>query len=245
MSPNLGPKLYQILSYPDRWKTFVNVGEGITYICIPRSKRVRNRFRGVLWSFSLFSAINFFQNFRQDFSRFLHIWPIFGVSENRKNVKNLDQEEPDPRSEFRAWERFIDTLSGKKGFFFMTFKKKIFDHLRLDMVIKIMKFFGMGRWPKKVEISKRKIVSAKFLLLWDLLTKGVSSSKRSESLSLFVFEKKAKVHRPVYYLPCCNIICERLYSFVMWSLGISAISSCTKFSRIASVHCYNKTYKKI
>ena len=37
-----------------------------------------------------------------DFSRFFHVWPIFGVGENEKNVKNLDHEEPDPRSEFRA-----------------------------------------------------------------------------------------------------------------------------------------------
>ena len=37
--------------------------------------------------FFLVSAINFFQNFRHDFSRFLHIWPIFRVGENGKNVK--------------------------------------------------------------------------------------------------------------------------------------------------------------
>ena len=153
MSPNLGPKFYQILSYPDRWKACVNVGELITDICIPkhkwRSKCVRNRFRGVLWTFSLFSAINFFQNFRHDFSRFLHIWPIFRVGKNGKNVKNLDQEEPDPGSEFRAWERFIEPLSGKKGFFFMTFMKKIFDHLPLDLVNKIVNRQRMGRWAKK------------------------------------------------------------------------------------------------
>ena len=38
-----------------------------------------------------------------DFSaRFLHIWLIFKVGENGKNVKNLDHEKPDPRTEFRA-----------------------------------------------------------------------------------------------------------------------------------------------
>ena len=64
-------------------------------------------------------------------------------------MKNLDHEEPDPRSEFRARERFVEPLSDKKGFFIMTFMKKIFDHLSLDMVIKIVKFFGRGRGPKK------------------------------------------------------------------------------------------------
>ena len=47
-------------------------------------------------------SIDFFQIFRHDYSRFLHIWLIFRVGENGKNVKNLDHEEPDPRSEFRA-----------------------------------------------------------------------------------------------------------------------------------------------
>ena len=99
--------------------------------------------------FSLFSATNFFQNFRHDFSRFLHIWPIFRVGENGKNVKNLDHEEPDLRSEFRAWERFIEALSGKKGFLLMTFMKKIFDHLSIDMVKKIVNRPKRGRWTKK------------------------------------------------------------------------------------------------
>ena len=63
---------------------------------------VRKRLGGVLGSFSLFLAINFFQIFRHDFSRFLHIWSIFRVGENGKNLKNLDHEKPDPRSEFRA-----------------------------------------------------------------------------------------------------------------------------------------------
>ena len=111
--------------------------------------RLRNRLGGVLDSFSLFSEINFFQIFRHDFSRFLHIWPIFRVGENGKNLKNLDHEEPDPRSEFRAWERFIEALSGKKGFLFMTLMKKIFDHLRLDMVKKIVNRPRRGRWTKK------------------------------------------------------------------------------------------------
>ena len=111
--------------------------------------RLRNRLGGVLNSFSLFSEINFFQIFRHKFSRFLHVWPIFKVGENGKNVKNLDHEKPDPRSEFRAWERFVEPLSGKKGFLFMTFMKKIFDHLRLDMVKKIVNLFGRGRWTEK------------------------------------------------------------------------------------------------
>ena len=60
-------------------------------------------------------------------------------------MKNLDHEEPDPRSEFRALERFIEALSGKKGFLFMTLMKKIFDHLRLDMVNKIVNRPRRGR----------------------------------------------------------------------------------------------------
>ena len=106
MSRNLGSKFYQILSYPDRWKKCVKEGEGITDIYIMKhnvsGRGVRNRLGGVLDSFSLFSGINFFQIFRHDFSRFLHIWPIFSVGENGKNAKNLDHEKPDPRSEFRA-----------------------------------------------------------------------------------------------------------------------------------------------
>ena len=158
MSPNLGPKLYQILSYPDRWKKCVKVGEGVTNIYIQkhdwRWKRARKCFGAVLGCFSLFSAINFFQNFRQDFSRFLHIWPIFKVGENGKNVKNLDHEKPDPWSEFRAWKRFIEALSGKKGFLFKTFMKKIFDHLSFDMVKKIVNRPRWGRWAKKSGVLK-------------------------------------------------------------------------------------------
>ena len=93
----------------------------------------------------MFSGIDFFQNFRHDFSTFLHIWLIFRDGENGKNVKNLDHEESDLRSEFRAWERFIEALSGKKGILFMTFMKKIFDHLSIDMVKKIVNRPKRGR----------------------------------------------------------------------------------------------------
>ena len=71
------------------------------------------------------------------------------LGENGKNAKNLDHEKSYPRSEFKRWERFIDALSGKKGFLFMTFMKKIFDHLRLDMVNKIVNRPRRGRWTKK------------------------------------------------------------------------------------------------
>ena len=85
------------------------------------------KFWAQIRTFPLFSVINFFQNFRHDFSRFLHVWLIFRTGENRKNVKNLDHEEPDPRSEFKACERCTEALSGKKGFLCMILMKKIFE----------------------------------------------------------------------------------------------------------------------
>ena len=63
---------------------------------------MRKRSGGVLDLFSLFLEINIFQIFQQDFSRFLHNWLILKVGENTKSVKNLDDQEPDPRSEFEC-----------------------------------------------------------------------------------------------------------------------------------------------
>ena len=145
-----------VWNWVEGWQTFAFWS---TIEAHKESKTVSEGFGGV---FPCFRGSTFFQNFRHDFSRFLHIWPIFRVGENGKNVKNLDHEKPDPRYEFKAWERFIEALSGKKGFFFMTFMKKIFDHLGLDMVKKIVKFFGRGRWAKKSGDLKEENSFSKF-----------------------------------------------------------------------------------
>ena len=146
-----------VWNWVEGWQTFAFWS---TIEAHKESKTVSEGFGGVL---SLFSATNFFQNFRHDFSRFLHIWPIFRVGENGKNLKNLDHEEPDPRSEFRAWERFIEALSGKKGFLFMTLMKKIFDHLRLDVRVVISKWALRIR-NKKFDVREKldKLVSPPF-----------------------------------------------------------------------------------
>ena len=67
-----------------------------------KRKRGKKPFgRGFGVSFLVFGD-QLFSDFLTRFSRFLQIWPIFRVGENGKNVKNLDQKKPDPRSEFRA-----------------------------------------------------------------------------------------------------------------------------------------------
>ena len=66
------------------------------------SKCVFKPFGRAFGVFFLVFGDQLFSDFLTRFSRILHIWPIFKTGENGKNMKNLDHEKRDPRSEFRA-----------------------------------------------------------------------------------------------------------------------------------------------
>ena len=63
-------------------------------------------------------------------------------------TENLFHEVFEQKS-FLARKSLYKPLSGKKGFFFMTFMKKIFDHLGLDMVKKNSEILRKGSMTKK------------------------------------------------------------------------------------------------
>ena len=101
-------------------------------------------------------------------------------------------------------------------------QKRLFVHDRHEKRFRLSQHW-YGQNNSESPEKRGKIVSAKFLMLWDWPTKGFSSAKRSESLLIFVFEKKAKLHRWVNYSPCC-----RLY---LWQRTWSSEATLKKHSK--------------